>query len=98
MYSALQHKPFTLFWYARISTAVAFQMLGVAVGWQVYSLTNSALYLGLVGLAQFLPMLLLILCLSAHQISLANFSPVLPQRCSVLYLLSSSEESERSLS
>jgi MFS family permease len=61
MYSALQHKPFTLFWYARISTAVAFQMLGVAVGWQVYSLTNSALYLGLVGLAQFLPMFLLTL-------------------------------------
>ena len=36
-------------------------MLGVAVGWQIYALTGSALYLGLVGLAQFLPMFLLTL-------------------------------------
>ena len=36
-------------------------MLGVAVGWQLYDLTRSALDLGLVGLAQFLPMILLTL-------------------------------------
>ncbi len=36
-------------------------MQGVAVGWQVYHLTGSAWYLGLVGLAQFLPMFLLTL-------------------------------------
>jgi MFS family permease len=36
-------------------------MTGVAVGWQVYALTGSAWYLGLVGLAQFLPMFLLTL-------------------------------------
>ena len=36
-------------------------MLGVAVGWQLYDLTGSALDLGLVGLAQFLPMILLTL-------------------------------------
>jgi MFS family permease len=36
-------------------------MQAVAVGWQVYSLTGSAFYLGLVGLAQFLPMILLTL-------------------------------------
>ena len=40
---------------------VGFQMLGVAVGWQLYELTGSALDLGLVGLAQFLPMVLLTL-------------------------------------
>ena len=34
-------------------------MLAVAVGWQIYNLTNSALSLGLVGLAGFLPQLLL---------------------------------------
>jgi MFS family permease len=39
----------------------AFQMQAVAVGWQVYALTGSALDLGLVGLAQFLPMLCLTL-------------------------------------
>jgi MFS family permease len=35
------------------------QMLAVAVGWQMYALTGSPFYLGLVGLAQFLPMVLL---------------------------------------
>lgn len=44
---------------ARISTNFAYQMLTVAIGWQMYSLTHSAFYLGLVGLVQFLPMLLL---------------------------------------
>jgi MFS family permease len=36
-------------------------MLGVAVGWQLYELTGRALDLGLVGLAQFAPMILLTL-------------------------------------
>jgi len=61
--SVLHHKSFTLFWLARASTSIAFQMQGVAVGWQVYSLTGSALYLGLVGLAQFLPMFFLTLAI-----------------------------------
>src|SRR5208283_3115127 len=57
----LRHRPFVLFWFARVATMVAFQMQAVAVGWQIYALTNSALYLGLVGLAQFLPLFLLTL-------------------------------------
>lgn len=36
-------------------------MLGVAVAWELYELTGSALDLGLVGLAQFVPMVLLTL-------------------------------------
>ena len=40
---------------------VAHQMLAVGVGWQVYALTGSALDLGLVGLAQFIPSFLLVL-------------------------------------
>jgi len=36
-------------------------MLAVAVGWRIYALTNSAFDLGLVGLAQFVPMVLLTL-------------------------------------
>jgi MFS family permease len=59
--SLLGHKPFALFWFARMSASIAFQVQGVAVGWQVYALTGSAFYLGLVGLAQFLPMFLLTL-------------------------------------
>ena len=36
-------------------------MLTVAVGWQIYALTGSALDLGLVGLVQFLPAVALVL-------------------------------------
>ena len=59
--SVLRHKPFVFFLFGRVSTSIAFQIQGVAVGWQVYALTGSAFYLGLVGLAQFLPMFLLTL-------------------------------------
>jgi MFS family permease len=57
----LRHRPFAFFWFARGFTSIAFQIQGVAVGWQVYALTGSPFYLGLVGLAQFLPMFLLTL-------------------------------------
>ncbi|MCE4536006.1 MFS transporter [Pelomonas sp. P7] len=46
---------------ARITGGAANQMLMVALGWQMYDLTGSAWDLGLVGLAQFLPALLLTL-------------------------------------
>ena len=59
--SVLRHTPFRLFWLARVCSTLAFQMQAVAVGWQIYALTGSSLYLGLVGLAQFLPMFLLTL-------------------------------------
>jgi MFS family permease len=59
--SILRHRPFLLYWNARIFGAVAFQMLGVAVGWQMYQLTGSAFDLGLVGLFQFLPAAVLML-------------------------------------
>lgn len=52
---------FRLFWVARASSNLAFQTVGVAVGWQVYALSGSAFDLGLVGLAQFLPQLCLTL-------------------------------------
>lgn len=42
-------------------SSIAFQMLSVAIGWQMYELTHDAFSLGLVGLAQFLPMVLLTL-------------------------------------
>ena len=40
---------------ARFSVAAAFQIQSVAVGWYIYALTDSALDLGFVGLAMFLP-------------------------------------------
>ncbi|HEY6880668.1 MAG TPA: MFS transporter, partial [Polyangiales bacterium] len=57
--SALQFRDFRLFTVGKLLTTLALQMQGVAVGWQVYALTRSALDLGYVGLAQFLPALLL---------------------------------------
>lgn len=53
------HRPFVYFWLARVFTASGFQMQGVVLGWQVYRLTGSALDLGLVGLFQFLPRIVL---------------------------------------
>jgi MFS family permease len=53
--SVLRHQPFILYWSARTCAAMGFQMLGVAVAWQMYSITGSALDLGLIGLMQFVP-------------------------------------------
>ena len=52
---------FIRFWWARVAGTAASQMLMVAVGWQMYELTGSALDLGLVGLLQFAPALALVL-------------------------------------
>ena len=46
---------------ARMLATIASEMQAVAVGWQIYALTHRALDLGLVGLAQFLPGILLFL-------------------------------------
>jgi MFS family permease len=50
-----RHRPFAYFWCARTATTSAYQMLAVAVGWQIYAITGEALDLGLVGLVQFVP-------------------------------------------
>ncbi|MGA9853244.1 MAG: MFS transporter [Gammaproteobacteria bacterium] len=59
--SLLRHRPFRQYWCARVAAGFAYQMLSVAVGWQIYALTHRTLDLGLIGLAQFLPSLLLML-------------------------------------
>ncbi len=58
---ALRHRNFTLFLVARFIATLAVQMQSVAVGWQVYAITNDPLDLGLIGLAQFLPFIVLVL-------------------------------------
>lgn len=60
-FTLLRRRPFLLFMGARVAATIAYQMAAVAVGWQVYDLTHSALNLGLVGLVQFIPSLLLAL-------------------------------------
>lgn len=59
--SAFRHRAFALFWCARVCSMLAIQMQVVAVGWQVYAMTDNPLDLGLVGLFQFLPTLALVL-------------------------------------
>jgi MFS family permease len=59
--SLWQHPTFVAFWFARIASGFGFQMLSVAVGWQIYAITGRALDLGLIGLVQFIPSLLLAL-------------------------------------
>ncbi len=53
--SIRRHPAFVLYFFARTFASVALQMQVVAVGWQMYALTGSALDLGLVGLVQFIP-------------------------------------------
>src|ERR1700693_638239 len=62
---AFTHPGFVLFQIARFLIVAAVEMQAVAVGWQVYDITKRALDLGLVGLAQFLPGILLFL-VSGH--------------------------------
>ncbi|WP_243838172.1 MFS transporter, partial [Nitratidesulfovibrio liaohensis] len=49
------------FWISQCGSYLAYNMLAVVIGWQIYAMTGSALHLGLVGLAQFTPQLLLTL-------------------------------------
>ena len=57
----LSQKPFLRFWLARVSGILANQMLSVALAWHMYEITGSAWDLGLVGLFQFVPALILTL-------------------------------------
>jgi MFS family permease len=59
--SAFRHRDFALFWVSLVAESFALQMAFVAIGWQVYSVRENPLDLGLVGLAEFLPLLLLAL-------------------------------------
>ena len=53
------HPAFLNFWIASTGASFAFEMLSVAVGWQVYATTGRVLDLGLIGLVQFVPSILL---------------------------------------
>jgi MFS family permease len=57
----LHYTGFMRFLSARLLASVAVQMQTVAVGWQVYAITGDPLDLGLIGLSQFLPFVLLVL-------------------------------------
>ncbi len=59
--AAFRYPNFTLFTVARFFVVAALEMQSVAVGWQIYEITRRPFDLGLVGLAQFLPVVFLFL-------------------------------------
>ena len=56
----LRHPPYLYYMVSRSFSRFASQIAAVAVGWQIYDMTGSAFHLGMVGLAQFAPMLALV--------------------------------------
>ncbi|MGB6117100.1 MAG: MFS transporter [Mesorhizobium sp.] len=60
-YAAFRHSAFSRYWAARFLATFATQIVSVAVGWQIYDLTRDPFDLGLVGIIQFAPSLLLVL-------------------------------------
>lgn len=57
----MRHPAFLQFWFARGASGFAFQMLSVAVAWQIYAMTHRAFDLGMIGLVQFIPSIALAL-------------------------------------
>ena len=58
---ALRVRDFRLWWLAQLGMGIGLQMLEVAIGWEVYAQHRSALDLGWIGLAEFIPMFVLAL-------------------------------------
>jgi MFS family permease len=58
---ALHIRDFAFLWVALLTNGLASQMLAVAIGWQVYEIRHNPFDLGLVGLAQFVPLPILAL-------------------------------------
>ena len=51
-FAAFRHSSYTRFFFARFLLSFSQQIVSVAVGWQMYDQTGSAIYLGLIGLWQ----------------------------------------------
>lgn len=60
-YAILRNRNFLFYAVGRFLSSFGMQMLTVAVGWELYERTGSALNLGYVGLSQFLPMIVMTL-------------------------------------
>ena len=57
----MSHPDFARYAYGRFAGTLAWQMINVVLGYQVWELTRKEAYLGLIGLAQFLPFVVLLL-------------------------------------
>lgn len=59
--NALHHPAYVKYLAALVAAGFAVQIISVSVSWQIYDLTRNPLYLGYVGLVQFLPAMALVL-------------------------------------
>ncbi len=57
-FAALRHKEFLFFLNTRFFLTLAIQMQSVIVGWQVYELTKNAFALGMIGLSEAIPFII----------------------------------------
>jgi MFS family permease len=90
-YAAFRHGAFLRYWLARFLATFAAQIVSVAVGWQVYDLTRDPFDLGIVGLVQFAPSLLLVLVTGVvadrfGRRLIMGLSALLEAACSVMLL------------
>jgi MFS family permease len=53
----LHHKQFALYWWTRVLSTAGYQIIHVAIQWQIYQLTDSAFHLGIIGLVMFVPVI-----------------------------------------
>jgi len=64
-YAAFRHRPFARYFLSRFFETFAMEIISVSVGWQIYDMTRDPFDLGLIGLTQFMPALLLTLVTGA---------------------------------
>lgn len=64
-FAAFRHTAYQRYWFSRFANTFAAQILSVAVAWQIYDISRDPFHLGLVGLSQFLPALILVLVTGA---------------------------------
>lgn len=64
-FAAFTYQAYAKYWTARLCNNFATQIVAVAVAWQIYDLTRDPFDLGIIGLVQFLPLLLLVLITGA---------------------------------
>lgn len=91
-FAAFRHPSYTRFFFARFLLSFSQQIVSVAVGWQMYDQTGSAIYLGLIGLVQFLPSLLLILVTGSvadrhNRRAIASICSLISALCTLALLL-----------
>lgn len=91
-FAAFRHVSYFRFFFARFLLSFSIQVVSVSVGWQMYDHTGSAIYLGLIGLVQFLPSLLLILVTGAvadrhNRRAIAAFCSLVSALCSAALLV-----------